>query len=211
MIRNMRGGAQASSATPALLVRCWIVSTAGTGAGLDDPRDRSVVEELFADETRHILKTRSDCLICSCHSSRVSPGGNLKATTAIIMVPPVNNDFTIYAFSDQCPVGQGQGLPFRRRRQHVRCTADSCGPIASPNSAASGGKRTPRRCAFNMNNARPAASVAESCITEIKRKESAAPSRLYSFGNPASALTISWRLTIPTTRPFRTTGTRLMR
>jgi hypothetical protein len=81
-----------------------------------------VVEELFADETRHILKTRSDLLDLFCHCSRVSPGGNLKVTTAVIMAPPFNNDFTIYAFSVNvrsvrvkgCPsdyVGSTSGVP----------------------------------------------------------------------------------------------------
>jgi hypothetical protein len=46
MIRSMRGGAQASLAVPALLARWGIASTAGTGAGLDDPRDRSLAQPL---------------------------------------------------------------------------------------------------------------------------------------------------------------------
>jgi hypothetical protein len=42
--------------------------------------------------------------------------------------------------SRHCPTSAalGRGLPSRLRWQHVRCTPDSCRPIASPNSAALG-------------------------------------------------------------------------
>ena len=104
--------------------RAFVVKGFGRLAGLPQVDAAAntvvVVKELLADQTRHVLESDAEtCLLCSCHCSRVSHGGNLKVTTAVIIANPPRSlrlrdpHCEVRADAFATPVG-GQLLPQKK-------------------------------------------------------------------------------------------------